>query len=292
MLSKEVIRKIRRIEIRSRRLVSDVFAGEYKSVFKGRGMEFLEVREYYPGDDVRNIDWNVTARMGSPYIKKFSEERELTIMILFDASGSGDFGTRCKTKREIASEIGALLAFSAIRNNDKVGLIIFTDRVEKFVPPKKGRRHVLRLIREFLAFKPNHKKTDIKCALDFLGGVITKRCILFLVSDFLSSGYERAFRTVNKKNDAIAVRIADPLELNLQKVGIIEFEDPETDELIYVDTNDSDFRKAFRTQMIKKLKGTEKFFQQSGIDYIDIRTDKSYIEPLIKFFLARARRIR
>jgi len=292
MLPAEIIRQIRRIEIRTKRLVTDVFAGNYKSTFKGKGMEFSEVREYYPGDDIRNIDWNVTARMGSPYVKKFAEERELTVMILFDASASNDFGTKNRIKREIGAEIGSVLLFCTLRNNDRAGLIIFTDEVEMFVPPRKGISHVLRSIREFVYFQPTGKKTDLKQALEFFSSVARKRSILFVISDFMTTGYEKTMQVLNKKHDVVAIRILDPREFELVPVGIVEVEDPETGEIAFVDTYDAGFRKSFVELTMKRFKEQEDFFRRSGIDFIDIRTDKPYINPLIKFFAMRARRMR
>jgi uncharacterized protein (DUF58 family) len=292
MLPEEVIKKIRRIEIRSRQSVRDVFAGEYKSVFKGKGMEFIEVRPYYPGDDIRTIDWNVTARMGTPYVKKFAEERELTLMILLDASASLDFGTHSKIKRELAAEIGGVLAFCSLRNNDKVGLTIFTDKIETFVPPAKGITHVVRIIREILYYQPKGKHTDLKMALDYIYKVMIKRCILFIISDFLTSGYEKKLKVVNKRHDTIPIRILDPTEIEFPKVGIIELEDPETGITRIVDTSDSLFVSKFGAKRKERIESTLSFFKSSGIDYIDIRTNQSYIEPLIRFFARRARRVR
>ena len=292
MLPEEVIKKIKKIEIRSRRSVTDVFAGEYKSVFKGRGMEFLDVRPYFPGDDVRTIDWNVTARMGTPYVKKFAEERELTLIILLDASSSLDLGTRGRIKRELAAEIGGVLAFCSLRNNDKVGLTMFTDRVEKFIPPAKGTTHVLRIIREILYYKPENKGTDLKLALDYVSQVMVKKCILFIISDFLTTGYEKALRIVNKRHDVVPIRILDHTETEFPKAGVIELEDPETGVQKVVDTSDPAFVSNFSAKQEEKLRSILQFFRSSGIGYIDIRTNKSYIELIIKFFAERARRIR
>lgn len=292
MLPKEIIRKVRRIEIRTKRLVNNVFSGEYHSIFKGRGMEFEEVREYQPGDDVRVIDWNVTARYGFPFVKKFKEERELTVMLLVDASSSGEFGTAERMKGEIAAELCSVLAFSAIKNNDRVGMIIFTDRVEKYIPPKKGISHVLRLIREVLYFQPQHKRTDINCALEFLGRVIKRRCVVFLVSDFLSSGFEKMLSIANKKHDFIAIKIADPREIELPDVGFIELEDTETDEQIIVDTKNSEVRKSFQEYTLKEKVKLDRGFRSMDLDHIYISTDRSYVEPLMAFFRVRAKRFR
>ncbi len=292
MLPKEIIRKVRRIEIRTKKLVNDVFSGEYHSIFKGRGMEFEEVREYQPGDDVRIIDWNVTARYGFPFVKKFKEERELTVMLLVDASSSGEFGTAQRMKGEIAAELCSVLAFSAIKNNDRVGMIIFTDRVEKYIPPKKGSSHVLRLIREVLYFKPQHQRTDINCALEFLGQVIKRRSVVFLVSDFLSSGFEKMLSIANKKHDLIAIKIADPREIELPNVGFIELEDTETEERIIIDTKNPEVRKSFFQYALKEKAKLDRGFRSMDIDHVRILTDRSYVEPLMAFFKVRAKRFR
>lgn len=292
MLPKEIIRKVRRIEIRTKKLVNDVFSGEYHSIFKGRGMEFEEVREYQPGDDIRIIDWNVTARYGYPFVKKFTEERELTVMLLVDASSSGEFGTAQRMKGEIAAELCSVLAFSAIKNNDKVGMIIFTDKIEKYIPPKKGSSHVLRLIREVLYFKPEHQRTDINCALEFLGRIIKRRCVVFLVSDFLSTGFEKMLSIANKRHDVIAIKIVDPREIELPNVGFIELEDTETGEQILIDTKDTRVRKSFRDYAISEQTNLDMTFRSIDLDNIQIVTDRSYVEPLMAFFRARAKRFR
>lgn len=292
MLPKEIIRKVRRIEIRTKKLVNDVFSGEYHSIFKGRGMEFEEVREYQPGDDVRIIDWNVTARYGFPFVKKFKEERELTVMLLVDASSSGEFGTAMRMKGDIAAELCSVLAFSAIKNNDRVGMIIFTDRVEKYIPPKKGSSHVLRLIREVLYFKPQHHGTDINCSLEFLGRVIKRRSVVFLVSDFLSSGYEKMLNIANKKHDLVAIKILDPRETQLPNVGFIELEDTETGEQIIIDTKSVEVRKDFQDYALREQSKLDKGFRSIDLDHISISTDRSYVEPLMAFFKVRAKRFR
>ena len=292
MLPKEIIRKVRRIEIRTKRLVNDVFSGEYHSIFKGRGMEFEEVREYQPGDDVRIIDWNVTARYGFPFVKKFKEERELTVMLLVDASSSGEFGTALRMKGEIAAEMCSVLAFSAIKNNDRVGMIIFTDRVEKYIPPKKGSSHVLRLIREVLYFTPRHHGTDINCALEFLGRVTKRRSVVFLVSDFLSSGFEKMLSIANKKHDLIAIKITDPREIQLPDVGFLELEDTETGEQIIIDTKSKVVRKSFEDYALGEQTKLDKGFRSIDLDHINIFTDRSYVEPLMAFFKVRAKRFR
>ena len=292
MIPREVLRKVRRIEIRTKKLVNDVFSGEYHSIFKGRGMEFEEVREYQPGDDIRIIDWNVTARYGYPFVKKFTEERELTVMLLVDASSSGEFGTAQRMKGEIAAELCSVLAFSAIKNNDKVGMIIFTDKIEKYIAPKKGSSHVLRLIREVLYFKPEHQRTDINCALEFLGRIIKRRCVVFLVSDFLSTGYEKRLSVANKRHDVVAIKIVDPREIELPNVGFIELEDTETGEQILINTKDSRVRKSFQDYAVTEQTNLDMTFRSIDLDNIQIVTDRSYVEPLMAFFRARAKRFR
>ncbi len=290
MIPREVIRKIRRIEIRTKRLVNDVFSGEYQSVFKGRGMEFSEVREYLPGDDVRSIDWNVTARTGRPFIKKFEEERELTIMFLVDASASGAFGTVSRTKAELTAELCALLAFSATRNNDRVGLIIFTDRIEKVVPPRKGRTHVLRVVRELLFYRPEGKGTNIPAALDYLTNVVKRHAVVFLVSDFVAEGYERRLSIANRRYDLIAVEVSDPRETELPRLGLIELEDPETGERLAVDTGDRRLLERFHDFSHDDVERRHKMFRRLGIDSVSVSTDRPYVEPLERFFRMRARR--
>jgi uncharacterized protein (DUF58 family) len=292
MLPKEIIRKVRRIEIRTKKLVNDVFSGEYHSIFKGRGMEFEEVREYQPGDDIRIIDWNVTARYGYPFVKKFTEERELTVMLLVDASSSGEFGTAQRMKGEIAAELCSVLAFSAIKNNDKVGMIIFTDKIEKYIPPKKGSSHVLRLIREVLYFKPEDQRTDINCALEFLGRIIKRRCVVFLVSDFLNTGFEKMLSIANKRHDIIAIKIVDPREIELPNVGFIELEDTETGEEILIDTKDPEVRKSFHDYSLGEQTNLDMSFRSINLDNIRILTDRSYVEPLMAFFKTRAKKFR
>lgn len=294
MIPKEILKKVRQIQIRTSHLVTDVFMGGYESVFKGRGIEFEEVREYQPGDEVRTIDWNVTARKGHPFIKLFREERELTIMLLVDLSHSGRFGSVRQFKNEIAAEICALLAFSAIKNNDKVGLIIFTNKVEKFVPPKKGKRHVLRVIRELLYFQPESKYTDISVGLEYLSKITSRRTVTFLVSDFISppeADYEMPLRIANKRNDIIAVAITDPRELELPNVGFIELQDAETDEFVVVDSSNSNVRKQFAQANARAIKDRNYLFRSMGVDTIDIRTDRSYVEPIMRFFRMRERRL-
>ncbi len=290
MISRELARKIRYIEIYTNKAVNDVLAGEYHSVFKGRGMEFDEVREYTPGDEIRTIDWNVTARMGHPYVKRFVEERELTVIFLVDLSASGAFGSTGKLKSELAAEVCALLAFSAIKNNDKVGLIIFTDAIELYIPPKKGASHVLRLIRDVLGFQPRGKGTDIVCALDFLGRVIHRRAVVFLLSDFLADGFEKRLRVAARRHDLIAVPVSDPRELELPDAGLIELEDAETGELALVDTSDAGFRKRYAALAREREAKLRELFHSAGIDSIAVRNGKDPVRDLVVFFRRRGRR--
>jgi len=289
--TKEIIRNVRQVEIRTRGLVNQLFSGEYHSVFKGRGMEFSEVREYQFGDDVRTIDWNVSARFNKPFIKIFEEERELTVMLLVDLSGSQEYGTGVKFKRDIATELCAVLAFSAIKNNDKVGMIIFTDRIEKFIPPKKGKSHILRIIREFIAFKPEGKGTDIKAALEYFNHVIKKRSIAFLVSDFLATGYGQPLKIIARKHDCIAVQLHDPRESELPNVGLVKLHDAETSLERWVDTSLAHVRTAYRTAWLERKKHRERMFLTSNVDFISIDVQGSYIQPLVEFFKMRERRI-
>lgn len=290
MIPKEILKKIRYIEIRTRRLVNDLFSGEYHSTFKGQGMEFEEVREYQPGDDIRLIDWNVTARTGFPHVKKFREERELSVVLLVDASSSGRFGTRDRFKSEVAAELCALLAFSAIKNSDKVGLIFFTDRIEKFVPPKKGRSHVLRLIREVLFFQPQGVATDIGMALEYLSKVIKRKSVVFLVSDFFFEDYTKPLQVANKKHDIIAMKICDPRERVFEDVGLIELEDTETGEVVLINTGSKEFRREFAARADEDLQNLKRSFKLVNMDFINIQTDQSYIAPLVSFFKMREKR--
>ncbi|MBN1871680.1 MAG: DUF58 domain-containing protein [Candidatus Omnitrophica bacterium] len=291
MIPKEILKKIRRIQITTSRMVTDVFAGQYHSVFKGKGMEFDEVREYLPGDDIRSIDWNVTARMGHPYIKKFVEERELTVMLLLDASSSSNFGSVNQLKKQLAAEISSVLAFSAIQNNDKVGLIIFTDRIEKFIPPRKGTSHVLRVIREALYYKAEGKGTDISGALDFLNRVTKRRTIAFIISDFFDSGFKNLLSASNKRHDIIAVTITDPREIELPKIGIVELDDAETASSTIVDTGDDIQRAKYKDDSLKRIKERLGLLNSVNVDSIDILTDKAYTKELIRFFKAREKRL-
>jgi len=291
MIPQEVLNQIRRIHIRTRHIVNDQLVGQYESVFKGQGMEFKEVREYQPGDEIRAIDWNVTARTGSPFVKVFAEERELTVMLVVDVSGSGLFGTRSRIKNELAAELCAVLAFSAVKNNDRVGLIMFTDGVEKFVPPKKGRPHVLRVIREVLYYEPQRPGTNIAAALEFLERIITRRCVVFLVSDFLTSGYETALRIAGKRHDIIATTITDPCEETLPDVGLVELEDAETGETMLIDSSDETVRVRYAREAARRRAALEQMFRSMSLDLIEVRTDQPYVEPLIRFFRQRERRL-
>lgn len=290
MIPREVLRQVRRIEIRTRRLVNDVFSGEYHSIFKGRGMEFAEVREYAPGDDIRTIDWNVTARFGEPYVKVFAEERELTVMLLVDLSASGDFGTRSRLKSALAAEVSAVLAFSAVKNNDKVGLILFTDDIEEFVPPKKGRQHVLRVLREILYFRPKGHGTRLSVALEHLARVQKRRAVVFLVSDFQAEGYEAALKLAAKRHDLIAVRIGDPHERTLPNVGLVLMEDPETGRRQLVDTASPKVRTRFAERAAEREGAYRKALKEAQVESIDLATDRDYAKPLYQFFAAREKR--
>lgn len=291
MIPKEVLKKIRRIQITTSRMVSDLFAGQYHSVFKGRGMEFDEVREYMPGDDVQSIDWNVTARTGLPHIKKFVEERELTVMIILDASMSCRFGSTTQLKSQIAAELSSVLAFSAIQNNDKIGLIIFTDRVEKFIPPHKGLRHVLRVIREALYFEPIGKGTNISLALEYLSRVTKRRTITFLISDFFDKDFEKRLSVTNKRHDVIAITITDPREIDMPDVGLIRLNDAESGYDRTIDTSDKNFRTAYTHTALERLKSRKELLRGAGIDNIDIYTNASYTKELIRFFKMRKKRL-
>ena len=291
MIPKDLAKKIRYLEIYTSKAVNDILAGEYSSVFKGRGMEFDEVREYAAGDDIRTIDWNVTARTGHPYVKRFVEERELTIMFLVDLSASGTFGSVERTKNETAAELCALLSFSAVKNNDKVGLIVFTDTIEMFIPPRKGVAHVLRLIRELLYFKPRQVRTDIVAALDYLGRVTHKRCVTFLISDFESEGFDRPLRVLGKRHDLIAVSISDPREMQMVDVGLIELEDAETGERVLIDTGSEAVRKEYAQLGRVRSDRLHSLFRSVNIDHVEIMTGRDYVKDLVKFFRGRERRM-
>jgi uncharacterized protein (DUF58 family) len=290
MLHRDLLRKIRKIEIVTSRLVNDTLAGAYHSVFKGRGMVFSEVREYQAGDDVRQIDWNVSARMNEPFIKLFIEEREMTVMLVVDMSGSGRFGSRGQEKRELQAEIAAIAAFSAIKNNDRVGLIIFTDRIEKFVPPKKGKKHVLRVITEILSFEPESTRTDVGVALEYLGRIARRKSVAFLISDFDSPPYDKALRIANRKHDLVPVCIGDPMEDKLPPLGFVYFEDPETGEVIEFDTSGPG-AESYRRRVAQQRAEREATWKKLDIDFINLRTGEPYVAALVQFFRVRERRL-
>ena len=291
MIPKKILQKVRRIEIKTRGLVNDLFGGEYHSIFKGRGMTFSEVREYNPGDDIRLIDWNVTARTGSPFVKVFEEERELTVFLVVDISASGEFGSGSQLKRDYGAEVASVLGFSAIKNNDKVGLILFSDRVEKYIIPKKGKSHVLRVIRELLYTVPKGSKTSIKVALDYLLKVSKRKCVVFLISDFLDDSYLRSLKIANKKHDLITIQLLDPAELELPDMGLLKVEDPETGETFWIDTSSQKSMKQLRKEIGIKQSNFRKEIKKSGIDLISISTDEDFVDPLMSFFKSRENRI-
>ena len=290
MLPKELIKLVRQIEIRTKGLVNQVFSGEYHSVFKGRGMEFSEVREYQFGDDIRNIDWNVTARFGHPFVKIFEEERELTVILLVDLSGSQMFGSLSKTKQRVAAELSAILAFSALKNNDKVGLILFTDKVEKFVPPRKGNSHVLRIVRDVLSFEPEGNQTNLRTALEFMNGAIKKRSIVFLLSDFMDEGYEKILRVVGKKHDLIGIVLDDRRESEIPKMGLVKLTDAETNQERWIDTSSPRVQNALRKRKKQIQEKRKSLFITSRLDSIYVQAGSNYITPLVNFFRLRERR--
>ena len=290
MIPREILKKVKRIEIQTRGLVNNFFGGEYHSVFKGRGMTFSEVREYQPGDDIRLIDWNVTARSGNPFIKVFEEERELTVFLIVDISASGAFGSESQLKKNIGAEIASVLGFSAIKNNDKVGLILFSNEVVKYVPPKKGKSHVLRVIRELLYTKPNGNGSSIKDALEFLMKVSKRRCVVFLLSDFLDDKFWNSIRIANRKHDLIGIKIYDPYEINLPDIGMIKVEDPETGSMFWIDTSFEPDLKQMNNNNIKSLVDLEKESAKIGLDIISISTTEDYVDPLMKFFKRRGKK--
>jgi uncharacterized protein (DUF58 family) len=287
----EILKKIRTLEIKTRGLVETVFAGNYHSVFKGRGMNFEDVREYQPGDDIRAIDWNVTARLGNAFVKKFTEERELTVMLIVDVSASGNFGSTTQSKRELAAEVACLLAFSAIRNNDKVGLLLFTDRVELFIPPKKGRSHTLRLIREILFFEPAGRGTDAALALDYLNKIVTRRAVVFFISDFQVPDFSHALAVSGRRHDFIAIQIRDEREEVLPNVGLITLEDAETGEQIEINTADRATRTRFSDAAHEKEQELTRTLRRNNIDAIALRTSEDYLPALRSFFKTRERRV-
>ena len=291
MIPTEIIKKVRHIEIRTRGLVNDLFGGEYHSVFKGRGMSFSEVREYYPGDDIRLIDWNVTARSSLPHVKIFEEERELTVYLIIDISKSGNFGTLDKYKNEIAAEIAAVLGFSAIKNNDKVGLIMFTDKIEKYVPPKKGKSHVLRVVRELLYHKPEDQKTSIQNALDFLLKVSKRRSVVFLISDYIDDGYWKSLKIANRKHDLIGIKISDIAESIMPNLGLLKVHDPETNNEFWIDTGSETERLKFTKDQNDASSIFKKKCDKINFDLIQIRNDRDYVDPLFNYFKGREKRI-
>ncbi len=288
METSELLKRVRQIEIKTRGLSRNIFAGEYHSAFKGRGMTFAEVREYQYGDDIRNIDWNVTARYNNPYVKLFEEERELTVMLMIDVSGSREFGTMSKLKKNQITEIAAVLAFSAIQNNDKIGVIFFSDTIEKFIPPKKGKTHILRIIRELIDFKPEHRSTDISNALRYLTNAIKKRCTTFVISDFIDDkDYENALTIANKKHDVVALKIYDQRETELPSIGLIKIKDAETGEYSWIDTSNKKVREKYAGWWRKQEENTTEVFKRSGVDVANIRTDQDYVRSLINLFQRR-----
>tara|TARA_B100000131_G_C17980485_1_gene558398 strand:- start:101 stop:976 length:876 start_codon:yes stop_codon:yes gene_type:complete len=288
MDSSDLLKKIRKIEIKAKGLSNHIFSGEYQTAFKGKGMAFSEVREYQHGDDIRAIDWNVTARYNSPYIKIFEEEREMTVILLVDISKSGDFGTTTQSKRDLTTEISAVLAFSAINNNDKVGVIFFSDKIEKFIPPAKGKTHILRIIREVLTLKPQSTGTNICTAIEYFNNVIKKRSVLFMLSDFMDNGFEKPLRIASKKHDVVAIHILDKRERELPQVGILPLKDTETGKIIYVDTSDDNLMASFSKKREKFNSDTKNLFKICGSDYISILTGSNYSKSLINFFKSRS----
>ena len=279
-MDESIIKKVRKIEIKARGLSQQMFSGEYHSAFKGRGMAFSEVREYQYGDDVRNIDWNVTARLAHPYVKIFEEERELTVMLLVDVSGSGRFGTQSQFKEELAAEVAATLAFSAIANNDKVGVILFSDRIEKFIPPKKGRQHILRIIRELITFRPESNGTDIAQALAYFNNIIKRRCTAFLLSDFFDRGYDDALKIAAGKHDIVALRLVDRREEHLENLGLVKFYDPESTETLWVDTGSAAVRRVVDARARQQAEQTERSMRRYGIDMATLYTGEDFVKPL------------
>jgi uncharacterized protein (DUF58 family) len=292
MLPVEILRQIRRLHLRARRAVEDLLGGEYHSVFKGTGLSFEEVREYQPGDDVRSIDWNVTARMGSPFIKRYVEERELTLLLLVDVSGSQDFGTHRQSKRSVAAELAALLSFAAIHNNDRVGLIAVSDQIEEFLPPRKGTKHALRLIRDILFHSPKHTGTSLICGLDYLQKVQHKRAIVFVISDFLDQGYERTLRLVAQRHDLILVRVTDSREMEIPPIGLMQLEDAETGRQMLVDTVSRPFQEMYQARMRQKVQELRRLARGAALDLIEVSTDGSHLDALVRFFQQREKRRR
>jgi uncharacterized protein (DUF58 family) len=290
MDTKELLKKVRKIEIKTRGLSNQIFSGEYHSAFKGRGMAFSEVREYQPGDDIRSIDWNVTARFNHPFVKIFEEERELTVMLIVDVSASGDFGSKVQFKKEMMTEICAVLSFSAIQNNDKIGMIFFSDKIEKFIPPKKGKSHILRIIRELIEFTPQHNKTNIAQALRYFTNVIKKKSIAFLISDFMDDNFADALKLAAKKHDIVGIKVYDEREEELPDIGLIKVSDPESEVSHWLDTSSPKIRSEYKKNWVENQRKLETIFRRSGIDNVSLRTDKSYVQPLMNLFKRRERR--
>lgn len=288
METNELLKKVRKIEIKTRGLSRHIFAGEYHSAFKGRGMAFSEVREYQYGDDIRSVDWNVTARFNHPYVKIFEEERELTVMLLVDISSSSEFGTKSRFKNNLIAEIASVLSFSAIQNNDKVGMIMYSDRIEKFIPPKKGRQHILRIIRELIGYKPQSNKTNISLPLQYLVNAIRKRSIAFLISDFMDEGYEDALKIANKKHDLVGLWIFDHRETELPNVGLLKLRDAETGMIKWIDTSNNEVREMYRNICRKRQEETRDLFARHGVDHVSIATHEDYVQPLMRLFKKRA----
>ena len=287
MDTKELLKKVRKIEIKTRRFSDHVFGGEYHSTFKGRGMTFSEVRQYQYGDDVRSIDWNVTARYNEPYVKVFEEERELTLMLVVDVSGSEAFGTRSQFKKEVLTEIAATLAFSALQNNDKVGLVLFSEQIELYIPPKKGRSHILRIIRELLEFHPLSKKTAIGVALEFLSSVLKKKAIVFLLSDFMDKGYDKTLRIAAKKHDLTGIRVYDPMEKTLPNLGMVPMVDAETGRMKWINTFSKELRRSYGAQYAEQVKSFEELFKKNGAGQLNCSVEESYVKKLLGYFKAR-----
>ena len=290
METSELLKKVRKIEIKTRGLSNQIFSGEYHSAFKGRGMAFSEVREYMPGDPIRSIDWNVTARLNHPYVKVFEEEREITMMLIIDVSASENFGSKKMLKRELITEVSAVLAFSAVQNNDKIGVILFSDHVEKFIPPKKGKSHILRIIRELIDFTPEHKGTDLSEALRFLTNVVKKRSIAFLLTDFMDKDYSDALKLANKKHDLVAIRVYDQLEKEIPNVGLLPMTDAETGQMVWVDTSSKETRTKLKANGLRFEAELKDILMKSGVDAAEVRTDGSYIKPLMNLFKRRGAR--
>jgi uncharacterized protein (DUF58 family) len=289
METSDLLKKVRKIELKTKGLSNHILAGEYHTAFKGRGMAFSEVREYQPGDDIRTIDWNVTARFNTPFIKVFEEERELTVMLIIDVSGSKNFGTQKQMKQELVTELSAVLAFSAIQNNDKIGVIFFSDKVDKFIPPKKGKSHILRIIRELIAFEPENKGTDIGEALRYFNNVIKKRAVCFVISDFMGDNFEAPLKIANKKHDVVTIRINDKREEELPDIGLIQMKDAETGEVKWIDTGNKSIRQNYKKNYLRNKEEVNQLFKNSGVDTIQLRTDMDYIKPLIQFFKRRVK---